>query len=363
MKRLLCLFVLTTAHIAFALPPQFGDDVRPNIPNAKDLREAREAQGQRAADQIASQPSHNVRSGERVRVQQMRQDGFCLSLETGEDFYPLYDQNDLSPDTFTIDPQFPQVTITLNGLAVDAMQSARGAKGNPSQWPIVFHGPMKACSFVNFSFNSFSADYIANRSDRIEIGPDVNLFGHEAISVESSNLKNLSVDSDCLRNTKNPFSRQNACVRLEYDFRSSQGSKLYILHRGRKLCAIDNRNLTNVELRVQQSEAHPMTCDDVDLYSSRYERAGSTYVTDTNIRTNNRTNNRIDQSVRTRVAPSNQDCGPYTLPVRVLSIDPSYGLSNTQEVAPRETILNPPDEVVIQPKKEKAKPKKHKLET
>lgn len=357
MKRLLCLLVLTTAHMAFALPPQDGDDIRPNIPNAKDLREARESAKSTALEQIS--PNRQAQSSNRVQVMQMHRDGFCLSLNAGEDFYPLYDRHDLSADTFTIDPQFPQVTVTLNGLAADAMQSARSLNGNPSQWPIVFHGPMKACSFVNFSFNSFNANYIANRSDRIEIGPDVNLFGHEALSVESSELRNINIDADCLRNTKNPFSRQNACVRLEYDFRSSEGSKLFILHRGRKLCAIDNRNLTNMESRVQQSEAHPLTCDDVDLYSSRYERASSTRVTNTAIRT---------EQIHIRpVATGSQDCGPYTNPVRVLTIDASYGASTSQEIEPKKTILNSPEEVVVdqsqdqpkdQPKKQKAKAKK-----
>ncbi len=258
-------------------------------------------------------------------VNRMRHDGFCLTLEAGQDFYPLYGRASLKPEVYPIDNDFKQITISLNGLSPDsmAMIAARGATGDSSQWPIVFHGPMRLCQIVNFTLYTNKPN---QRADRIEVGPNVALRGIQAISVESSQLKQMEVESRCVPNQDYAFDAKVPCVRLTSDRRSTQDSMLYIRHLGRQTCVIQNKNLTDIESRVEPNERTPMSCDDADLNSSPLEADQSPSGPII-----------IDRGPRGGgvVTRTTEDCGPYVRPVRLITVDPNYGLSHDEPAAPK----------------------------
>ena len=205
-------------------------------------------------------PATVVASNRRI-VPGLRKDDNCLVLEQGEDFYPLYTSpsESIQPKTY-LDPRLQDISINLNGLAPSALKKSKGAGIEMSQWPIVLHGPIRLCGSVDLQFQAISPDFIANRTDRLEIGPGLVVNGIRNVSIVSSQLMNLEITGACVG--PNNFDYQTPCIRLTDDVRTSQNHRLFIKHDGPKICRIDGKIITDLEIRTAgYTKSNPLPCN------------------------------------------------------------------------------------------------------
>ncbi len=297
----------------------------------------------------------------------LRKEDNCLVLDQGEDFYPLYTSpsESIQPKTY-LDPRLQDISINLNGLAPSALKKSKGAGIEMSQWPIILHGPIRLCGSVDLQFQAISPDFIANRTDRLEIGPGLIVNGIRNVSIVSSQLMNLEITGACVG--QNNFDYQTPCIRLTDDKRTSQNHRLFIKHDGPKICRIDGKIITDLELRTAgYTKSNPLPCN---LVSENAPSLADIQVVDPVVQT-------VAQPVVAPpsvtlvtpvVRPAVTCDGPYIALIRPTEVSLDYGLRPVTiqpvRIAVQEPIVAVPPPVVekLNPKTLKPNPKTLKAE-
>ena len=320
------------------------------LSNKNDPNRRAEADAVAAGSAEVQAPALVAATNRRI-VPGLRKDDNCLVLDQGEDFYPLYTSpsESIQPKTY-LDPRLQDISINLNGLAPSALKKSKGAGIEMSQWPIVLHGPIRLCGSVDLQFQAISPDFIANRTDRLEIGPGLVVNGIRNVSIVSSQLMNLEITGACVG--PNNFDYQTPCIRLTDDVRTSQNHRLFIKHDGPKICRIDGKIITDLEIRTAgYTKNNPLPCN---LVSENAPSLADVQVVEPVIQP---VAAPPSVTLVTPVVRPAVTCdGPYIALIRPTEVSLDYGLRPVT-IQPVRVAVQEPITPVPAPKSEKVDPK------
>ncbi len=286
----------------------------------------------------------------------LQKDGNCLVLDKGEEFYPFYEMPAaaVQPTTYQ-DPRLPEISFTLNGLAPEALKQLR-ATGDVRDWPIVIIGPVRFCGSVELQLQADLSKFVGKRNYRVEIGPNVFVYGTRNVNIVSSQLKNLEVTAACVG--KIISKNEQTCIRIEDSRRTSPNHMLYFKHDGPRICHIEDKNLNDLELRVVGfSKSKPLSCKWVADNSATIEDIQEVVPVVAPTQVVAVVGPAVVAGPVTTITPVVNCDGPYVALIRPTEVSLDYGLRPTT-IAP---IITAPEVVpaaaIPIAKKEKVDPK------